>query len=116
MNRKVLERALQVFGYDYDWVWDGQQCLEVCERESYDLILMDCMMPVLDGYEASRKLRDGNSPNKDTPIVATTARAMPEDRKKCEEAGMNDFLSKPVDFDALKEKIAHWVSNKAPRV
>lgn len=115
VNRKVLEQALEAFGFDNDCVENGKQCLEICERESYDLILMDSMMPVLNGYEASRQLRGGNSPNKDTPIVAITARAMPQDQKKCKDAGMNDFVSKPVDFDVLKEKLSQWVSNKAPR-
>ena len=101
INQDVASGMLQNFGCTVDIVNNGRAALEACERSKYDVILMDCAMSVLDGYEATRKLRSGVSANAATPVVALTAHVQEEDRQKCIDCGMNDFLSKPVKQDRL---------------
>ena len=86
-----------------------QKARERGEGAAYDMILMDCNMPVMDGYEASRRIRQsGRWPN--LPIVALTANAMPEERERCRAAGMNDYLAKPFRREELEALIDHWAS------
>lgn len=85
----------------------GAEALELLEREEFDLVLMDCNMPVMDGYEASRRIRQsGRWPA--LPIVALTANAMPEERERCRAAGMNDYLAKPFRREELLALVDHW--------
>ena len=105
INRKVASRLLERMGHQVDTAWDGQQAVTAVERTEYDLVLMDCQMPNMDGYEATlaiRRLEHGRR----LPIVAMTANATAEDRQRCLDAGMDDFLAKPVSarllFDLLE--------------
>ena len=108
VNQKVALRMLQRIGLHADAVANGLEALEALTRVDYDLVLMDCQMPEMDGYEASRAIRDRNSDvrNHDIPIVAMTANAMKGDREECLAAGMDDYVAKPVDVDSLAEVMA----------
>jgi len=109
-NRKVAIKYLEKLGYSADAVSDGREALEALELTPYDLVLMDCRMPVMDGYEATRRIRDPHSKvrNRNVPIVAMTASAITGDRKKCIEAGMNDYLPKLVDPEELARVLQRW--------
>jgi PAS domain S-box-containing protein len=103
-NQMVVQVMLQKLGYSVDVAADGEQALARLGQERYDGILMDCQMPVLDGYETSRRIRAGSGPGSASalPIIALTAYAMPDDRAKCLAAGMNDYVSKPIDPAELR--------------
>jgi PAS domain S-box-containing protein len=104
-NQQVALGILKKLGFGADAVTDGQEVLKALKSAPYDLILMDCQMPVMDGYEASRQIRSSGLNFKDIPIIAMTAHAMAGDREKCLEAGMNDYISKPVSPQLLFEAI-----------
>ncbi len=87
-----------------DVAYNGQEALNAIEHKQYTLILMDCQMPVMDGYEATRLIR---ARKLNIPIIAMTANAMPGDKEKCLSAGMNDYISKPISF----VKIANAINN-----
>ena len=95
VNQKVALRLLERMGHQVDAAWDGQQAVAAVEQTEYDLVLMDCQMPNLDGYAATRAIRRLERGRR-LPIVAMTANAMPDDRQRCQEAGMDGFLAKPV--------------------
>jgi CheY-like chemotaxis protein len=80
------------------------------ELGSYDLVLMDCQMPEMDGFEATRRIREKNNGRRRTPIVALTAGVFKEERDKCYMAGMDDFLSKPINKEELKAVLQKWLS------
>jgi CheY-like chemotaxis protein len=93
---------------------DGKEALQALERTSYDLVLMDVQMPEMDGYEATRLIRDPNSAvlNHNVPIIATTAHAMAGDAAKCLAAGMSDYVSKPIDPKILEQLVEKWLIRK----
>ncbi|HAX76834.1 MAG TPA: hypothetical protein DCY88_13575 [Cyanobacteria bacterium UBA11372] len=109
INQKVALKQLKGLGYDADVAANGEEVLQLIEKIPYDLILMDCQMPILDGFETTREIN--RRPEKSFPgerrplIVAMTANARPEDRQKCLDAGMDDYLSKPIS----KEKLAEFL-------
>ncbi|MBI4742023.1 MAG: response regulator [Betaproteobacteria bacterium] len=106
-NQKVALGFLSRFGYAADLATNGREALEALARTTYDLVLMDCQMPVMDGYEAARAIRAGAGGVLDpaVPVVAMTANAMEGDREKALAAGMDDYLTKPVDSQRLNEVI-----------
>ncbi|MCA9426252.1 MAG: response regulator [Candidatus Omnitrophica bacterium] len=109
INQKVAVRMLEKLGCKVDVAGNGVEALEMVQQFNYDLILMDCQMPELDGYQATAEIR--RLPDKrisGIPIVAMTANAMEGDREKCLSAGMDDYLSKPVNADDLEEKIRNY--------
>jgi len=111
VNLMVMQGVLRKLGYDrIDTAKDGIEAVTVASKESFDLILMDCQMPRMDGYEATRQLR---SAGLRTPIVALTAHAMAGDREKCLEAGMDDYLTKPVLVDKLSQTLDKWLTSPA---
>ncbi|MCP4268776.1 MAG: response regulator [Candidatus Brocadiaceae bacterium] len=112
INQKVTLSIMEKkLGYNADVVNNGKEAIESLEKLDYDLVLMDCQMPEMDGYEATHTIRDESSPvrNHDIPIIAMTANAMKGDREKCIEAGMNDYVSKPINIKKLKDMIGRWV-------
>ena len=101
-NQRVSKVMLEKIGVEVDLAEDGQQVLSRLAQKSYDLILMDCQMPVMDGFEATAAIRQmTDTPYHAIPIVALTADVQQDTREKCETVGMNDFLSKPFSFDSL---------------
>jgi len=108
-NRRVVLGMLEKLGVEADAVIDGMEALEVLTRTSYDMILMDCMMPRMDGYEATRRIRAMEGEIRGVPVVAITANAMKGDRERCLEAGMNDYLAKPVSRGALARILEKWL-------
>ncbi len=115
VNQKVALNQLKNLGYAADVANNGQEVLEQLDKQNYDLVLMDCQMPILDGYEATAEIRRQEGKNKHTIIIALTASAMKEDLDKCIASGMDDFLSKPVRKEALLEKLEHWSNQAALR-
>jgi signal transduction histidine kinase/CheY-like chemotaxis protein len=104
INQKVAVMLLRKMGHEVDVVADGEQAVIAVGRGIYDLVLMDCQMPVMDGYAATRAIRQLGLPNR-IPIIAMTANAMPEDRRRCAEAGMDDYVSKPISIAHLQNAL-----------
>jgi signal transduction histidine kinase len=114
VNQLVVANMLKNLGQQVDTALNGREALERMHQQRFDLILMDCQMPEMDGYQATAAIRQLSEPSAArTPIIALTANAMVEDRERCLAAGMNDYLSKPVTLQMLREKLAGWLS---PRV
>jgi len=110
VNQKLAQRLLTKLGYEVDIVGTGRGVLEALARESYPLVLMDCQMPEMDGFEATQQIRISNTQtNTHTIIVALTAHAIKGDRERCLEAGMDDYLTKPIDRDALQGVLEKWI-------
>lgn len=111
VNQMVATTMLKKLGYRVDVVNNGREALDAVKEKHYDLIFMDCQMPVLDGYAATREIRELPSQQQQntTPIVALTAHAMLNSDQKCFDAGMDDFLAKPVHIKDMKETMAKWL-------
>ena len=101
VNQTIISKMLQKFECKFDIVDNGKAVISQLGKSSYDLILMDCMMPEMDGFETTKAIREQPGLLSDIPIVALTAYSMAEDREKCADAGMNDFLCKPINQDDL---------------
>jgi signal transduction histidine kinase/ActR/RegA family two-component response regulator len=112
-NQKVTVAFLEKLGCTSDVAVDGSEAVNMIKEKDYDLVLMDIQMPKMDGYEAARLIRDCETDlrNHDVPIIALTANAMRSDQELCIEAGMNDYLSKPLQIDDLQAVIRRWTSN-----
>jgi|GEM_PF-1288114 len=110
INQKVALKMLENFGYIAQPALNGKVALALLEKHKFDLVLMDIQMPEMDGYEATRLIRASSSKalNPKVPIIAMTANAMKGDRETCLQAGMNDYISKPVDPDELLDKLDKW--------
>lgn len=114
VNQRVLAHMLSRENHQFDVAENGSRAVELAQANHYDLILMDCQMPLMDGFEATRAIRSGHGPNAFTAIVAVTANVLPEDRQRCLEAGMNDHLSKPLTIRQLSETLRRWVAVPSP--
>lgn len=110
LNQKVAMAILHKEGYVIDIAENGLEAINQINKAHYHAILMDCQMPVMDGFEATRQIRQMPSPVCKTPIIAITAYAMTHDRDKCLNSGMDDYLSKPVNRQQLLDIVKHYTS------
>ncbi|MBV8708724.1 MAG: response regulator [Acidobacteriaceae bacterium] len=110
INQRVGKLILQRAGFNIDLVSDGYEALEAHKAKPYDLILMDCQMPTMDGFEASRQIRSLNQ--RQPVIVAVTANALVGERERCLSAGMDDYLSKPFQAEQLVAVVKKWMASK----
>jgi CheY-like chemotaxis protein len=109
--QKIIPKLLKNYGYLVDVAVDGKEALDALQRKDYALVLMDCMMPEMNGYETTAVIRDPASAvlRHDIPIIALTGNAMKQDSDKCFEAGMDDHLPKPLILDDLLAKLDTWL-------
>jgi two-component system, sensor histidine kinase and response regulator len=115
INQQVALGILQIQGYNVTVVNNGREALDAHEQGTFDLILMDCHMPEMDGFEATRELRSRErATGKRMPIIALTANAMAQDREECLNAGMDDHLSKPFSMQTLQDMLDRWMPATAP--
>ncbi|STQ91564.1 response regulator [Iodobacter fluviatilis] len=112
LNQKIAVLMLEKMGFRVDVVGDGLAAVKAVEQQNYDLVLMDCQMPEMDGFEATRTIRNLENDKKNIVILALTANAFKEDMRRCLDAGMNGFLSKPISIDALQLEIEKWLPVK----
>jgi CheY-like chemotaxis protein len=108
INQKVLLRMLNKLGYSADVAFNGLEVLQALERQPYDVILMDIQMPEMDGFEATRAIRKLWASADQPKIIAITAYALEGDREKCLEAGMDDYISKPVKMEELQKVLKFY--------
>jgi len=111
INQRVAQGLLKKFGVQVDLAGNGEEALNSLETLPFDLVLMDCQMPVMDGYEATKQVRHAESKvlNREIPIIAMTANSMAGDREKCLAVGMNDFISKPINPNKVQEALKRWL-------
>ncbi|WP_017720917.1 PAS domain S-box protein [Kamptonema formosum] len=109
-NQKVALNQLKVLGYQADCVSNGQEALDRMAETDYDIVLMDCLMPVLDGYKTTQAIRFYEGEYRHTVVIAMTANAMKGEREKCLEAGMDDYISKPIELETLEAVLHRWAS------
>jgi len=110
---KVIVKVLQKLGYQALVVENGEKALRALTEERFDVVLMDCQMPVLDGYETTRQLRqrEQSQQHNHIPVIGITAFAMTGDRQKCLDAGMDDYISKPVRLHQLEALLEKWIAS-----
>lgn len=109
VNQALFLKILNKAGYNATVVSDGLEAVNIMEKSHFDIVLMDVQMPVMDGLEATKKIRSGSAMDPNVIIIAVTAKAMKGDREACEEAGMNDYITKPVPPQILIETISRYV-------
>jgi two-component system sensor histidine kinase/response regulator len=114
INQKLIHAMLSQLGYTVEVVTNGREALDLLEKSSFDAIVMDCQMPEMDGFEATRVIRAQDDPKlKAIPIIAMTASAIKGDKEKCLEVGMTDYLSKPIHLSNLKAMLEKWLQSRA---
>jgi signal transduction histidine kinase/CheY-like chemotaxis protein len=113
VNQKVIVRLLNLLHCEVIVADTGKEALEALALSDFDVVLMDCQMPVMDGFEATRLIRAGAGRKPRVPIVALTASALTQDREKCLQAGMDDFLSKPIRSADLRPVLERWVKSES---
>ena len=116
VNRTLALYQLRKLGYEADAAANGLEALRDVETRTYDLMLMDCHMPEMDGFEASTRIRAMTGALRNIPIVAMTADAMSGDREKCLSAGMNDYIAKPVELHDLEKVLERWLTRRGASV
>jgi len=109
INQRITLRLLQKLGLAADAVVNGREAVEALEKQKYDLVLMDCQMPDMDGFEATAVIRSREGNNRHQTICALTANAMAGDRERCLAAGMDDYISKPVGLEKLRDALVRWI-------
>jgi CheY-like chemotaxis protein len=115
VNQLIIDAMLKQLGHSVTLAADGRRALDALAQQDFDLVLMDCNMPDMDGLEATRRLRAGSAGVRDVnvPVIALTANALDGDRETCLAAGMDDFLPKPVTITALRRAIEHTREQRA---
>lgn len=111
VNQRLAKRLIEKLGYHVDVAADGNEAITALSGRPYDLVLMDCQMPVMDGFEATRQIRRNSAMGPHIPIIAMTAKAMSGDREQCLAAGMNDYVTKPVRLSELTATIERWTTS-----
>lgn len=114
INRRIACALLERLGYAYDVAKDGKSALDALESGRFDVVLMDCQMPQMNGFETTQRIRELTGEPSRVPIIALTANAMKSDRERCLKAGMNDYLTKPFNPTALKETLDRWSTERRP--
>lgn len=113
LNSMLVKKLLLKFGFlpeQVDYAEDGAQAVAMYQKGSYDVVLMDCQMPVMDGYEATGRIREiQEETGRTVPILAMTANAMAGDRARCIAAGMDDYISKPIEKDKFRNLLCKWL-------
>jgi CheY-like chemotaxis protein len=109
INQRITLRLLQKLGLTADAVVNGREAVEALEKQKYDLVLMDCQMPEMDGFEATAAIRSREGKSRHQTICALTANAMAGDRERCLAAGMDDYISKPVGLEKLRDALGRWI-------
>ncbi|MFT3925193.1 MAG: response regulator [Myxococcales bacterium] len=110
VNQVVAEALLAELGISVHVARDGEEALRLLQQESFELVLMDCQLPGMSGFDTTRRLREQPGPNQTTPVIALTANAMVGDEQACREAGMDDYLSKPIERAVLIARLGRWLS------
>jgi signal transduction histidine kinase/DNA-binding response OmpR family regulator len=116
VNQRVALKMLEQLGCQVDVAPDGERAVAALEASTYDVVIMDCQMPVMDGFEATRAIRAREVDGHHTPIIAMTANAMASDRERCLEAGMDGYLTKPVRQDELTAAVSQWLPTRTEEV
>lgn len=117
INQEVMVNQLSIIGYEADLASNGQEGLELLQIKDYDLVFMDCQMPVKDGYITTQELRQLEAGSgRHTIVIALTAHAMPADREKCLAAGMDDYISKPVEQEDLEILLNRWTASQGGKI
>ena len=111
INAEILILLLNSIGYDADVAENGKIFLDMMAAKDYDLVFMDCHMPVLDGYNATKQYRKSEPKGTHIPIIAVTANVMSGDKEKCLNHGMDDYIQKPVDSEEFERKTIFWLSS-----
>jgi len=113
-NQRVASLFLKKLGYEVEVAENGREGLTLATSNAYQLIFMDCQMPIMDGFEATKEIRSNQGPNKDIPIIALTANVVCGVNDECLEVGMNDVLHKPLQLDNMKQMLSNWLESAAP--
>ena len=110
INQEIAIDMLEVMGYVADVANNGREAVEMCQKKHYDIVLMDCQMPIMDGFNATREIRnDEKTKTFRHYIIALTGNSLLGDREKCLESGMDNFLSKPFSYDQLQKMLAQYL-------
>jgi CheY-like chemotaxis protein len=112
VNQQVAVRMLTDRGHRVDVAMNGRDAIDAVSRNHYDVVLMDCQMPVMDGYDAARTIRAAEGSARHTPIIAMTAGAMLGDRERCVDAGMDDYIAKPIRAGELLGVVTRWATSE----
>ncbi|MFN8636490.1 MAG: response regulator [Chloroflexota bacterium] len=115
VNQLVAARLVARLGYQWDHAANGREAVQAVARREYTLILMDCEMPEMDGWEATRQIRRAEARGPHVPIVAVTASTRRDNRERCLRAGMDDYLVKPLRESILRAVLARWIGAPYPR-
>ncbi|QPK64496.1 response regulator [Methylomonas sp. LL1] len=115
INQELMMAVLANKGIRADLAVNGEEAVSMVDQNDYSAVLMDCLMPVMDGYQATRAIR-GNPSHAELPIIAMTANVMQPDRLRCLESGMNDHIGKPIEWDQLFQILARWVNTQSARI
>ena len=114
VNQRVATLLLHKLNYAVDVVSNGRLAVEAMQLNVYDVVLMDCQMPEMDGFEATKAIRATSLRGASIPIIALTARALQGEKEKCIGAGMNDYLVKPISLESVAHKLTEWIPKKLP--
>jgi two-component system sensor histidine kinase/response regulator len=114
-NLKVAVRMVEKLGYRADVAANGAEAVRLLADVHYDAVLMDCHMPEMDGFDATRAIRRGESGGRHTPVIAMTAGALSGDRERCLAAGMDDYIAKPIKMHVVAAVLERWIAPPAPQ-